>query len=267
MMEHSSEPSNPMSRQKSRWTCVPQSENFTAVFLLIRSSDKTTTRLSAEVRLAITTNIPNHRRCILENLYITSLSRRFLHQKSLLYFPRIVSTFDAFPPLQFFPQIWLLSNLFFEDLLLPSPSWLSLRYWSSEISCCVSNWANTENREPPINTSCWSENCFRFGDEEARSLVQIELSHHTPPNVPKIMVLMDNVPVNIPALVSLDLLDAEQFYVDKVTNRLVHRKVITRSDDYFQNAVQWSISIIRHDNHRYSKMCYPPSRFYSTAQI
>ena len=81
------------------------------------------------------------------------------------------------------------------------------------------------------------------------------------------MVLMDIVPVNVPAPLGLEVLDAEQLYVDNVTNRLVHRRILNRSSDGFQYDDKWSVPIPRHDNHLYSKMCFPPSTFYSTAQL
>ena len=100
-----------------------------------------------------------------------------------------------------------------------------------------------------------------------RSLGIIELSLYTPSSIPEIIVLMDIVPVNVLALLGLDVLDAEKLYFDNATNRLVHRKVITRSGDNFKYVDQWSVPISRHDNHLYSKMCFSTSSFYSTASL
>ena len=54
-------------------------------------------------------------------------------------------------------------------------------------------------------------------------MVELELS--TPEGITSIPVLMDIVPVNIPPLLGLEILDGEKLYADHVTNHLVHRKV------------------------------------------
>ena len=78
---------------------------------------------------------------------------------------------------------------------------------------------------------------------------------------------MKIVQVNFPALLGLDMIDEEHSYVDSVTNRLVHRRILNRSSESLRYLYQLSMPIIRHDNHLYSKMCFHPSTFYSTAKI
>lgn len=82
-----------------------------------------------------------------------------------------------------------------------------------------------------------SKNCFRFGDVVLRFLGLKDLSLHAPPNMPKIMVLMDIAPVYVPDLLRMDVQDEEKLYVDKMKNRLVHRKIIHRSVDIFSKFI------------------------------
>ena len=99
-----------------------------------------------------------------------------------------------------------------------------------------------------------------------RSLGLIELSLHTKANITKIMVLMDIIPVNVLALLGLDVLDAEQLYVNDVNNRLVHRRKLNRSRGGFEYVDQLSMPINSHVYNLYSNMCFPPRTIYSTAQ-
>ena len=91
-----------------------------------------------------------------------------------------------------------------------------------------------------------SRNSFSFEDVLVKSLGMVELCLRTPNDVPNIMVVMHIVPVNVPALLGLDVMDAEGLYADIVTNRLVHRKILSRSSDEFEYDNMWSIPIIRH---------------------
>ena len=50
----------------------------------------------------------------------------------------------------------------------------------------------------------------------------------TIPSVQSVPVLMNIVPVNVPALLGLDFLDDEELYEDISTTRLVHRNVLSR---------------------------------------
>ena len=76
-----------------------------------------------------------------------------------------------------------------------------------------------------------SNNYFKFGDVPVRSLGMVELHLKTPAPRRPIPVLMDIVPVDVPALLSLDVLDAECLYADNITNRIVHRIVISNPGD------------------------------------
>ena len=82
-----------------------------------------------------------------------------------------------------------------------------------------------------------------------------------------IMVLMAVVPVNVPALLGLDVMDSERLYAVNVTNRLVHRRVYNCCSELPEYDDISSVPIIRHDSHPHSCICFPTSTFYSTAQL
>ena len=94
-----------------------------------------------------------------------------------------------------------------------------------------------------------SANSYRFGDVTVRSIGLVEIALATPPRIPAIPVLMDIVPVNVPALLGLDVLDAEELIADNVTNRLIHRHVVSRTHDNVKYKDKWSMPLKRHDNH------------------
>ena len=98
---------------------------------------------------------------------------------------------------------------------------------------------------------CSSHNSFRFGDVVVNSLGMIEVALATPPSVPDIIVLIGIVTVNVPALLGLDVLDSESLYADNVMNRLVHRRILSRSGEPLQFEDLWHVPIIRHDSHLY----------------
>lgn len=60
------------------------------------------------------------------------------------------------------------------------------------------------------------------------SLGFTDFDFETLPNVQEIMVLIEIVPVNVPAHLGLHILNAECLYEDKNTNRVVRRKVHSR---------------------------------------
>lgn len=72
---------------------------------------------------------------------------------------------------------------------------------------------------------------FRFGDVTVQSLGTIEIALENPSPWRPITAIMDVVPVDVPAFLGLDVLDAEQLHADNVTNRLVHCEVLSRKKD------------------------------------
>ena len=112
-----------------------------------------------------------------------------------------------------------------------------------------------------------STHSYRFGDVTVHALGIVELVLKTPDSFPDINVLMDIVPVNVPALLGLNVLDAECLYADNVTNRLVHRQVLGKSNGVLNYKDKWSVPLMRIDNHLYAGMVFPHHLFYTTAQI
>ena len=96
-------------------------------------------------------------------------------------------------------------------------------------------------------------------------MVELELA--TPDWITSIPVLMDTVPINVPPLLGLDILDGEQLYAENVTNRLVHRKIESRHGEPLKYTDKWSVPLVRFDNHLYAKMKFPEYTIYSTAQF
>ena len=78
-----------------------------------------------------------------------------------------------------------------------------------------------------------SGNTFKFGDVRVNSLGMIELDLKIPVLRRPIVVLLDIVPVDVPALLGLHVLNAEGLYADNVTNRIVHRHVTSKPGEPF----------------------------------
>ena len=68
---------------------------------------------------------------------------------------------------------------------------------------------------------------FRFGDTTVRSIGAFEFAVKVPPPRRHMFLLMDIVPVGIQDLLGLEFLNSEQLYADNVTNRLVHRQIVS----------------------------------------
>ncbi len=80
-------------------------------------------------------------------------------------------------------------------------------------------------------------------------------------------MLMDVVPVDVPDLLGLYVLDAEGLYADNVTNRLVHRKITSNSSDNTHYEDMWHVPIFRHNSHLYSPMSFSSTKFYTAGQL
>ena len=112
-----------------------------------------------------------------------------------------------------------------------------------------------------------SGNTFKFGDVTVKSLGMIELDLKTPAPRRPIPVLLDIVPVDVPALLGLDVLDAEGLYADNVTNRIVHRHVTSKPGEPLSYQDLWCMPLIRYDGHLYAGMCFPTTTFYTVKQL
>ena len=78
----------------------------------------------------------------------------------------------------------------------------------------------------------------------------VELCLKTLNQVPYMMVLLGIVPVNVPALLGLDVLDTEKLCADKFSNRIILR--YSRGKAKYED--DWSVLIARHDGHLYASM-------------
>ncbi len=108
-----------------------------------------------------------------------------------------------------------------------------------------------------------SYNSFWYGDVDVKSVGIVRISLESLLHVPDIMVLMNIVSVNVPALLCLDILDAEGLYAVNFTNRLVHRKINSRSRELLVYADTSHVPIVRLDGHLYSRMSFPNTTFYN----
>ena len=71
----------------------------------------------------------------------------------------------------------------------------------------------------------------------------------TPKTSPPIYVTLDVVAADVPALLGLDELDAENLIADTVQNKLI--KTIVVQEGYYKNhkIYEWSMYLIRHIRH------------------
>ena len=70
-----------------------------------------------------------------------------------------------------------------------------------------------------------------MGTQYAKSLGQLELLLKTPENITPIIVMLDIVPVDVPALLGLDVLYSTSLVIDNVLNRLWNRIIISDEDE------------------------------------
>ena len=86
----------------------------------------------------------------------------------------------------------------------------------------------------------------------------------TPEHILDISVLMDVVPVNVPALLGLYVLDSRSFLPDTVTNRIWNRIIISQNPHQFID--EWSVQMIHAGEHLYVPLKAPLQSFYAVAQ-
>ena len=81
--------------------------------------------------------------------------------------------------------------------------------------------------------------------------------------MPTILVTLDVVPPDIPALLGLDLLDLHRLTPDTVLNRLVKRIIATMEDGKDYAIDDWNVPLLRSDGHIYASICFPIDTFFS----
>ena len=89
-----------------------------------------------------------------------------------------------------------------------------------------------------------SFNRFRFADTTFKSLGQVSIPLATPPGRPPISVTMDVVPVDIPPLLGLDVLDRESLIADTVANQLTKRSFCRSEDGSYFYYDEWHVPVI-----------------------
>ena len=95
----------------------------------------------------------------------------------------------------------------------------------------------------------------------------IEILLETPSTWRDVLVLVDIVPVDVPELLGLFVLDSKQLYACNVTNRLVLCAVLPRPGEPLQYEDKWSVPLTRQNGHLYALMDFMHYTFYTTAQL
>lgn len=90
----------------------------------------------------------------------------------------------------------------------------------------------------------------------------------TPPGVPRVFVEMEIVNADIPALLGMDIMDKESLTPCTVSNRLIKRIIISRSNEREKFFDEWSIPMRRsRSNHFYADMNISTSMFFTRTQL
>ena len=98
-----------------------------------------------------------------------------------------------------------------------------------------------------------------------KSLSVTELKLETSEYILDIPVLVDIVPVNVPANLGLDVLDSLSLLPDTVTNRLWNCIIISLNPLHFID--EWSVQMIRASDHLDVPLKTPLQSFYTVTQL
>lgn len=113
-----------------------------------------------------------------------------------------------------------------------------------------------------------SNNRFRFADAVYESLGRTSLPLRTPPGIPAIMVEMDVVNADIPALLGMDLLDKESLTPCTVSNRLAKRVPIIDKEGNKAYVDKWCVPLRRSKSgHLYAQMHLVSGTFFTKSQL
>ena len=217
-------------------------------------------RSSAKHTITLTTaNKTKTQMCVLVNLYTIQPKQRHINRVLTQNSPSIHSTPCVFSIVHILFSLYSHSpQLTGFCLGLGAPrSVVGQKELHKKLSCLGST-------DIPIAKS---QNFFRFSDIAMILVGKLELCLEIPDQVPIIIALLDIVSDKVPTLLGLEVLDAEKLCTDNVTNRLVCRQPVSRSDEDTDYAELSSVLIIRHDGHLYSGMSFPPSNFYTSSQL
>ena len=112
-----------------------------------------------------------------------------------------------------------------------------------------------------------STNRFRFGDVTFESRGKVSLPMKTSTGVTPILVEMDIVDADVPALLGMDVLDRECLAADKVQNHLIRKYSIGKGSGT-THLDEWSIPMTRSDSdHVYVEMDFETSVHFTRSQL
>lgn len=112
-----------------------------------------------------------------------------------------------------------------------------------------------------------SSNRFRFGNSTYNSIGIVQFFLATPQGVPAITVQMDVVPVDIPALLGLDILDSCALYSVTVTILLLHWLVASSTVQPLAYNDEWAVPLRRHDSHVSADVHMPACTFFTRTEL
>lgn len=109
---------------------------------------------------------------------------------------------------------------------------------------------------------------FLFADTVYQSRGEVTLFLKTPSGIPKVMIELDIVDADIPALLGMDVLDKESLTPCTITNRLIHKAKGTTMDGKDIIIDSWSVPLIRSpSNHLYAEMESVTPLFFTRSQL
>ena len=97
---------------------------------------------------------------------------------------------------------------------------------------------------------------------------KVTLPLKTPSGIPKVMIELDIVDADIPALVGMNVLDKKSLTPCTITNRLIHKVKGTTRDGKDIMIDSWSVPLIRSpSNHLYAEMESTTPLFFTRSQL
>ena len=113
-----------------------------------------------------------------------------------------------------------------------------------------------------------SRNRLRFADAVYESLGSVSIPLKTPAGTPKILVELDIVQADVPALLGLDILDKESLTPCTVSNRLYKRTRHTTDDGKEVFINEWYLPLTRSPSHHlYAPMDHPAPILFTRTQL
>lgn len=112
-----------------------------------------------------------------------------------------------------------------------------------------------------------SQRLFRFEDVTVRSLGLIKVTLQTRAHQCQVLILPDIFSVEIPALLSLEVLDSECRYADNLANRVANRQVTSKRGIPPKHLEFWSVPLSRFDGHLYACTRFSKSTFCTAQQL